>query len=120
MDTAPASSRTTTTAWDTSCVAGRVVGQAGQLLLGQLVHAVEQVQEQGQLLVAVGAQQVVPGGRHALVVGCDGGQPFGQRVDDHPAAVVGVDLAPHVAGAFQPVDHAGDRPGGAQAELLAK
>jgi hypothetical protein len=39
-------------------------------------------------------------------------------VDDDAAPVAGIGLAAHVAGAFQPVDHAGDRPGGTQAELL--
>ena len=33
---------------------------------------------------------------------------------------LGVDLAAHGAVEFQPVDHAGDRPGGAQTELLAE
>jgi hypothetical protein len=84
------------------------------------VHAVEQIQKQVKLFVAVAGQQVGPGADHALVVGRDGGQPLGDGPDDHPAAVTGVGLPADIAGALQPVDHAGDRSGGAQAELLAE
>jgi hypothetical protein len=39
---------------------------------------------------------------------------------DHPAPVAGVDRPADVPGPLQPVDHARDRPGRAQAGLLAQ
>jgi hypothetical protein len=53
-------------------------------------------------------------------VGGSGGQPFGDRSDDHPATAARVKLPADVPGPFQPVDHAGDRSGGSQAGLLVK
>src|SRR4029453_294096 len=87
--------------------AGRVLVQAGELLLGHLVHAVKQLQDHAELRVAVGGEQVGPGGGQALVVGGDGGQRFGQRLDDHAAAVAGGDRSAGVGGVVPPVAPAG-------------
>jgi hypothetical protein len=50
-----------------------------------LVHAVEQSRNSSSCWVTVAGEQVGPGGGHALVVGAEGGQSFGERVDDHAA-----------------------------------